>query len=517
MNKLYSSIITAKTGTQIPVFTSGRTIESRYNPQNDAERLLTTVNSSKSFFIVFGIGSGLLIKTLLEKNKFCTVLAIENSDDDINFLLQLEYVKEIKNNIRCTFCTKNQIKEILPLVYVPSFYGDMQIIEQRAWITEIGNDILQLQQEIQQALSLISADYSVQTHFGKIWQTNIKNNLQIIEKANCERAQSKYKAKSNSEPDLLNIDTQKIARIIAAGPSLDNKIELLKKERKSSYIIATDTAFSTLLKHNIIPDSVVSIDGQHISQTHFIHKTDFTKTLFIFELTANSNAIKHVQNHGGTIIFCRNEHPLSTLAAEYSEKSIIHLFTGSGTVTIAAADFAIKAGFTQIEVFGADFSYSNGKPYAKGTYLDSIYSKQSSRIQPVEQFYSKLMFRTELQKLTETSCTTKILESYKFSFEEYLKNHNLKFKKENGIYKIENQNIKQMLELKKTTVNTKDFYAYIKKNFNDEQKCFYQLNKTELALLPAAAFYKRKNFYADNDNSIFEFLKLAYNSLVGYN
>ena len=116
MNKLYSSIITAKTGTQIPVFTSGRTIESRYNPQNDAERLLTTVNTCKSFFIVFGIGSGILIKTLLEKNKFCTVLAIENSDDDINFLLQLEYVKEIKNNIRCTFCSKNHIQEILTLV-----------------------------------------------------------------------------------------------------------------------------------------------------------------------------------------------------------------------------------------------------------------------------------------------------------------------------------------------------------------------------------------------------------------
>ena len=34
---IYKSIETAKNGSQIPVFQSGRTMESRYNPERDAE------------------------------------------------------------------------------------------------------------------------------------------------------------------------------------------------------------------------------------------------------------------------------------------------------------------------------------------------------------------------------------------------------------------------------------------------------------------------------------------------
>ena len=57
-----------------------------------------------------------------------------------------------------------------------------------------------------------------------------------------------------------------------------------------------------------------------------------------------------------------------------------NLFSGAGTVTIAATDFAFHCGFKNIQVFGADFSYQNGKTYAKGTYLDVLYHKDENKI-----------------------------------------------------------------------------------------------------------------------------------------
>ncbi|MCR4953705.1 MAG: DUF115 domain-containing protein [Treponema sp.] len=505
MCRLYGSTMRAKSGTQIPVFLSGRTIESRYNPENDAERLLSTIESAKKFFLVLGIGSGLFIKKLLENNPYCFVLGVENCDENIDFLLQLDSVKSLQKNERCYFCSINQIEQTLPNLYVPAFYGDMQIIEQRAWINEIGNQFTQVQQKIQNAISFISADYSVQTHFGKIWQANIKNNI------------------INTEYEKVfpapKIDTTKKAVIIAAGPTLDEKIQKLKLERNSSFIIATDTAFSTLLRNNLKPDAVISIDGQHISQTHFIHKTDFSDTIFIFDLTSNANAVRYVQNQGGKVYFCKNGHPLSKIAANFTNEpdKIPNLYTGSGTVTIAATDFAIKAGFTKIEVIGADFSYKNNKPYAKGTYLDSIYFKESNRLNTFEQKFSKLMYRTELEKIAENTFTTKVLESYKISFEKYLEDCNLKFTKEDDIYKIEN-NLPQkneLADLRPAHVNSTKFVDYINQNYSNSKKTFSALNEVELALLPAAAFYRRtKPEFGNNAN---EFLKLAYYSLVGYN
>ena len=54
-NSIYSSFIEAKTGELIPALKNGKTLESRYNPKNDALKKLNTIDSSKSFFIVIGI------------------------------------------------------------------------------------------------------------------------------------------------------------------------------------------------------------------------------------------------------------------------------------------------------------------------------------------------------------------------------------------------------------------------------------------------------------------------------
>ena len=82
--QLYASLLTAKNGSVIPVFADGKTMESRYNPQNDATRFIETIPFS-SFYIIFGIGSGIAIETLLNKYPQAFFLCLEKSQNDINF------------------------------------------------------------------------------------------------------------------------------------------------------------------------------------------------------------------------------------------------------------------------------------------------------------------------------------------------------------------------------------------------------------------------------------------------
>ena len=96
--KIYKSFEQAKNGTTIPVFISGKTMESRYNPERDAETLCNSIEDGFNFFLVLGIGSGLFIKKLSERFPVSRIIALELYQDDIDFLEQSEIIKDLKNN-----------------------------------------------------------------------------------------------------------------------------------------------------------------------------------------------------------------------------------------------------------------------------------------------------------------------------------------------------------------------------------------------------------------------------------
>lgn len=500
MTNLYTSLEKAKNGSIIPILYNGKSLESKYNPDNEAEKLILEFTNTSHYFIVTGISSGILINKLLEKNPNCFILCIERTIQDINFLKQIPIVKKISQNNNVQFSTYDNILNDLLNTFLPAKYDDFKIIERRAWIQENHDLLALIQQTIKKAIGIISADYSVQVHFGKIWQNNIINNLKLLSKIN----QDTISFISNFESLLHNLIKTKTAYVIAAGPSLDKKISLLKNE-SNIFIISTDTAYSSLIKNNIIPDIVISIDGQKVSTNHFSNiKKD--KTLFFFDLCANSSASKHIVKNGGKILFFTSGHPLSSLSAFFSKQYCIFpsIFTGSGTVTIAATDLASQLGFSKIKVLGADFGYSNGKCYTKGTYFDTLYNYKSNKLCSSETNYTKLLFRTELIKQNESiTITTQILNAYKDSFEKYLYDNNCVFEYKNFEYKIEQKN-KPYFHFSLNTFPIEKFIKYI---LNTNYK------ELEIPLLPYIAFLRKKNPLLNYDDLV----KLAHSNFVRYN
>ena len=172
---IYDRIEEAKNGTKIPVFKNGRTMESRYNPERDAEKLCENITEG-SFFIVIGIGSGIFIKTLYQKlldnAAPLKIIAVENNESDLDFLSTLETVQELSKKPEIIFCHSANLSETLMQNYLPAKYGNLQIIEQRGWVNENKEAHTCINEILKKSLSIISADYSVQAHFGKIWIQN---------------------------------------------------------------------------------------------------------------------------------------------------------------------------------------------------------------------------------------------------------------------------------------------------------------------------------------------------------
>ena len=489
MNSIYIDIELSKTGLKIPKFKSGKLIHSKYDPEREAINLVNNIDDN-SFYLVTGIGAGFFIKKLSEKYPNSKIVAIENLQDDIDFLEEhFNIISELKNKNVIITTTENLYDSLLQN-YIPSIYPSFKLIEYRSWILENQDIYEKIQNITSEALKNIAQDFSTQAHFGKIWQRNIINNLKQI----------------SSDTEII-FPKEKIAVVVAAGPSLDKKIAWIKENREKIFIFATDTAYKTLQKEQIFSDAVISIDGQNISYQHFLRKIN-DKTIFIFDLCGNSSCIRKIKKNGNNIIFTTTGHPLITFAEQTQNTDYNFIFAnaGTGTVTISALDFASKVGFNEIIVIGADFSFPNKKPYAKGTYLEDIYLSNNNRATTIEKNYISLMYRTEIIKDLKYP-TTKILQSYKQAFQKWLEDNNYTFTQKDEMYYCKKETNKNSKLFKQQKFDFEKFCNEINKK---------NIDKLKIGLLPYISFLRLKDSKKNIKSNFEELLNLAVKDIVRY-
>lgn len=489
MNSIYIDIEISKTGLKIPKFKSGKLIHSKYDPEREAINLVNNIDEN-SFYLVTGIGAGFFIKKLMEKYPNSKIVAIENSQDDIDFLEKhFQIISQLKMNNVIITTTENLYNSLLQN-YIPSIYPSFKLIEYRSWILENQDIFEKIQNITSEALKNIAQDFSTQAHFGKIWQRNIINNLKQI----------------SSDTEII-FPKEKIAVVVAAGPSLDKKIAWIKENREKIFIFATDTAYKTLQKEQFFSDAVISIDGQNISHQHFLRKIN-DKTIFIFDLCGNSSCIRKIKKNGNNIIFTTTGHPLITFAeqTQTTDYSFIFANAGTGTVTISALDFASKVGFNEIIVIGADFSFPNKKPYAKGTYLEDIYLSNNNRATTIEKNYTSLMYRTEIIHDSKYP-TTKILYSYKEAFQEWLEDNNYTVTQKDEMYYCKKETNKNSKLFKQQKFDFEKFCNEINKK---------NIDKLKIGLLPYISFLRLKDSKKNIKSNFEELLNLAVKDIVRY-
>lgn len=506
MSLIYSQIIKSKDNLDIPLFNNNKAMHSKYAPLKEAETFGAELKNNYAFTIILGLGGGYHIENFQKRYPNHSIVVIEQSQKDIDFLSDIQCVKQLQNNSEIKIISQNQIETFIKQNYLPVLFDEINILSNRAWYDNNPENSKEIVEKINKTIKECSADYSVQANFGLIWQNNIFNNLKILSKL------------KTSE---IKIDNTKTAAIIAAGPSLDFTLQKIIQKRESYFVIATDTAFSSLSKLNIKCDAVLSIDGQNISETHFLGNTD-NETIFIFDLQANYNAVNYVKNFSNKLIFTKSGHPFSELAELSQNKNMFtRLDSGGGTVTIGAIDFARLCGFSNIEVYGADFSYINNKPYTHGTYLDNLYRKNESKIEPAENHFTNLLYRTSTQ--TEKNEAVKIIKTdilniYKKTFLEWITKNRFSYEYENYIYHIsKNSTEKYTFPLQQQTFNFNIFIDFLKNNIepvleNSTYKKLSDLSNTQIALLPLISNIKKRN----TNFSFVECLKLANNIILDY-
>jgi hypothetical protein len=373
--------LSSKSGETVPAFTGhdgrGLPLHSLVDPAREAKRLIGA--AEENFLVLLGLGGGFAAKAALEKNELSVVLVIEYGIASLAELFsQADYTPLFEDSRFCLFVDKSpaEIEEYFLSLYQPALYGGLRVLPLRARTARDSNVFGEASGAIESALSRIEADYSVQSHFGKRWFSNIIRNLQ----------------RAGEKADSLKPVTR--AAITAAGPSLTPQIPLIKKTRKEIFLLSTDTSLPALLEEGIEPDAVISIDCQHWSYYHFL--SGIPKGTLLFLDLASPPLIGSL---GNNIHFFSGGHPLARYVSQ-AWRPMLNIDASGGNVTYAAVSLAHALGAKTIELYGADFSYPLGNTYAKGSYIPKLFEIRQTRLKSLETHYSAFLLRTPLEKKT---------------------------------------------------------------------------------------------------------------------
>ena len=153
------------------------------------------------------------------------------------------------------------------------------------------------------------------------------------------------------------------AVITAAGPSLDNALDPLRDLRDRGLLIACDTTLRPLIANGVTPQLVVGADPGERNARHFQAVGDCHDTWLVAESALDPSVAPRFGNRSFWFRVA-DHHPWPWYRELGIDVGTVEVW---GSVLTAAFQVAILAGCDPIVLVGADFSWTDGRPYARGT------------------------------------------------------------------------------------------------------------------------------------------------------
>jgi len=485
----------ARDGNPVPVIknTKGdKPLHSGINPVREGEKLSGQYMESGTL-LAFGLGAGYHLIPLLDSHLLTNLIIIDTDASMIRAILSHVDLTRLFLDKRVSLWISEDPRDFKPYLlsrYIPVLHGDLQNISLRSRV-ECSSDFFQsLSHVIQDSISTITDDYTVQTHFGKKWFVNTLSNLK------------------SSEETAFALSPVNQVQITAAGPGLEKQMPHLIAHRAGSTLIATDTSLPVLLENKIIPDLVISIDCQHISYHHFMcgYPEDVPLVLDLASPPFMTRIAKRV-------FFFTSDHPFSNYVSSHF-RNFPRIDTSGGNVTHAAVSLAESLGARKIKLYGADFSYPYGKPYARGSYIYPYFHKSSDRVNGIENqfidfiFHNKSLYRETMNdgfryiskpmihyknSLEQKSDSMNVLienirgdgVSLNLNTDKKVKHDFLRLISAGETYKSRKEFINDFISDIKTLPEIKNTISEFLGSLNQDQKSIL------MSLLPAAAHFRR--------------------------
>lgn len=336
-------------------------LNGRYAPQKRVDEWYEKIGrvNYMSSFTMFGIGSGLYLKKVIEEtDPLVQILVFEPSLKIFISLLECVDLQEVLENRAIGF--------IIGTINEDEFQGILSRILSYQNMT-VYHNLIHPGYDKLYPKEILKYGEKIKTYIGKIrvyWNTTIRYLNGISKNAlnNCCYIPYHYKARQLA--DKIPVDIPAI--IVSAGPSLNKNIKQLKKAKGKAFIIATDTAVKPMLKAGIQPDVFVIVDG--LKPRHLFEIEGISD---IPVVTPMSSATEVLSYHKGKKFFFGDGYPMAHFLYALGGNCLEGLETG-GSVANNAFSLAYKLGMTTIILVGQDLAMTNGYSHADNTFQEKM-------------------------------------------------------------------------------------------------------------------------------------------------
>lgn len=387
-------------------------IHSKYSPLDEAQKIAEKSYKKNHLHILFGFGLGYIPRELLTRfGDTEDLLIIEPNHELLKITLQYmdntEILKE-KNVQICIGEDLNNLKYQLNS-YFSQYMGRFTILDTPNYRKLYPEFYRQVLETTKDQLMMEIINNNTRHLFSEQWQENYISNL--------------FEAfHAHNFSDLTGKLTCPVI-VASGGPSLTKQLPLLKRVKNRALIICAGSTINSLLRENIEPDLVVSVDGGVPNYNHF-KDLQIDGIPLVYPLIVHKGIPK---GHSGEhIIFNISDH---TLINKWTNKLLsqeVGIVQTGHSVANFSLDIAYQLTSGPICLIGQDLAYTNNQTHAEGnqgfSIIDKVKENQRKMFQ-VEGYYGdevltdyvflgmKNSFENHLARIRETDHTRKIINS----------------------------------------------------------------------------------------------------------
>ena len=346
---------------------------SRYNPKREAVKQAESTYENQTHAIILGFGLGYLAEEIRQRLPTGTNLPrlfiIEPDPYIFIAALNCRNLTDFLNDSRVNLSVgigADEVGEQWNSLLDWTSLENLAIVDHPPSMSRFKQYFERVIEKIRYLCNRSKGNLVTIMHAGTEFQTNYFSNL----------ADSFFMPGVNR---LFNKFQNVPAIIVAAGPSLDKNVQVLKKIKGKFPIIAVDTALRQLISHNIKPDIVCAADPSYENSLDFVGVENETDVILAIEAMTHPDIISSFQGPKMLMTFGGG---LQGLIKDFREP--VGQLVCWGSIATTVFDFAKKLGCNPLVFVGLDLSFQDGKLHARGSYSDDLMFDKLHRFTSIE-------------------------------------------------------------------------------------------------------------------------------------
>ncbi|GHV61039.1 hypothetical protein AGMMS49587_04130 [Spirochaetia bacterium] len=344
-------------------------MHSRYNPRQEAEKYINTLNlRGAEYLVLIEPGLGYMIPPLREKYPAARIIAL-HVEDQSGAARDGETLPDTGGAASWSSGSGIDPEEFLARLIPDCSASAIRIIEWRPSLVRYGESYLRLLSAAANFIKRSDANFRTVKGFGKRWFRNFLKNLKLL----------------RNFPVYEGLPGPMV--ITGSGPGLEESIPLIAEMKRQGnlFILGASSSVKALLCRGILPDLVLSTDGGPWALLHLyecFRGGINTAAARIPAIAAALSAALPSQ--------CGNVPLLGLSDGSFWQSLILrrlnipHIpLVQRGTVTASAIDLALAMGSGKVLIAGMDLAVRDIRTHVRPYSFDRLPAEKASRLNPV--------------------------------------------------------------------------------------------------------------------------------------